>query len=356
MELTLDENQVAIRELARDVLARFATTTRIEQVETSEDRFDHELWAELARTGLLGVAVPEARGGLGFGMVELTQVCEQVGRAVAPVPFVAATVAALAVADVLPDHANQLAVGDPDGVIAVAPSQSCIDLRIDGSYASGHVIGVPWARPDGLVLLDVSDGLYLLDCSDPANEVAAGTTTGGQRALDITVTRSPVTAVGDAAAAHRHRLRWLTALAAAQAGVCAGAVRITADYTSQREQFGKPLSTFQGVALKAADAYVDATAIAANALQAAWLLDQGLDAEPAVLAAAWWAAEGGQHCVHVTQHLHGGMGADVSYPIHRFFLWGKQIELLVGGASSLLAQLGDALAVRPDAGDAVVIS
>ena len=95
-------------------------------------------------------------------------------------------------------------------------------------------------------------------------------------------------------------------------------------------------------------------------MQAAWLLDQGdggttdsPQAAAAVLSAAWWAAEAGQHCVHITQHLHGGMGADITYPVHRFFLWGKQIELLLGGASALLAELGEALATAPDAGEAI---
>jgi 3-oxocholest-4-en-26-oyl-CoA dehydrogenase beta subunit len=150
-------------------------------------------------------------------------------------------------------------------------------------------------------------------------------------------------------------LREAAALAAVQAGVTDAALRLTASYTSEREQFGKPLSTFQAVALKAADAYLDATAIRATALQAAWALDNDPDPVLAVLTAAWWAAEAGQHCVHLTQHLHGGMGADVTYPVHRYFLWGKQIELRLGGASALLAALGDALDTRPDAGDALTL-
>ena len=72
-----------------------------------------------------------------------------------------------------------------------------------------------------------------------------------------------------------------------------------------------------------------------------------------MLTAAWWAAEAGQHAVHITQHLHGGMGADITYPVHRYFLWGKQIELLLGGASAMLAELGETLESHPEAGDAV---
>jgi 3-oxocholest-4-en-26-oyl-CoA dehydrogenase beta subunit len=75
-----------------------------------------------------------------------------------------------------------------------------------------------------------------------------------------------------------------------------------------------------------------------------------------VLVAAWWAAEAGQHCVHITQHLHGGTGADVTFPIHRYFLWGKQIELMLGGASALGADLGNVIIERDDVGDALTVS
>jgi acyl-CoA dehydrogenase len=121
---------------------------------------------------------------------------------------------------------------------------------------------------------------------------------------------------------------------------------MTADYTSRRRQFGKPLSSFQGVALKAADGYVDNAAIRATAMSAAWRLDHGQDATAEVLTAAWWAAEAGHHCVHLTQHLHGGVSADLAYPVHRYFLCGKQIALMLGG-SAALARLGDLIATAP---------
>jgi acyl-CoA dehydrogenase len=120
-------------------------------------------------------------------------------------------------------------------------------------------------------------------------------------------------------------------------------------------QFEKPLSTFQGVSLRAADAYIDTTAIDVTVWQAAWRLDAGLDASKEVAIAKWWAADGGERVVHATQHLHGGMGADIDYPVHRYFLWGKQIELLIGGASATLARLGDELVAHPQVGDAVTL-
>jgi len=98
--------------------------------------------------------------------------------------------------------------------------------------------------------------------------------------------------------------------------------------------------------LRAADAYIDSECIRVTLWLAAWQIDTGRPAAEAVATAKWWASEAGQRVVHATQHLHGGMGADVEFPIHRYFLWGKQIELMLGGPSAQLAAMGAALADR----------
>jgi alkylation response protein AidB-like acyl-CoA dehydrogenase len=131
-----------------------------------------------------------------------------------------------------------------------------------------------------------------------------------------------------------------TALCALQVGVCEAALTRTATYLNSRQQFGRPLSTFQGTMLRAADAAIDIEAMRVTWQNAAWRFDTGRDAADAARVAKWQASERGQRTVHATQHLHGGMGADISYPIHRYFLWGKQIELLLGGPSAQLARLG----------------
>jgi alkylation response protein AidB-like acyl-CoA dehydrogenase len=142
--------------------------------------------------------------------------------------------------------------------------------------------------------------------------------------------------------------RAMTGLALLQVGVCEAALMQTAAHLNQREQFGRPLSTFQGTMLRAADAAIDVEAIRVTAWQAAWRLDEGLPAAEAAIVAKWQAADRGQRVVHATQHLHGGTGADVSYPIHRYFLWGKQIELELGSPSLQLSRLGDLIAHHPD--------
>jgi acyl-CoA dehydrogenase len=359
MNLTLDETQTDVAGLAAQIFAGRGKPERIEQVETTDEGLDRELWRELAVAGLLGVAIPEELGGLGLGAVELGLVCEQLGRVVAPVPLVATACAAALIAHSgTPEQQERWLPGVIDGstILALAAPQSVVDMTGDGTTLSGQVIGVAWAHVAETLLIPYRDAVLAIDPADSGVTAERATTTGGEVALTLTLDRVAAEPIGGTDAARWLHHRWLTALANTQAGVTEGALRMTAAYTSTREQFGKPLSTFQSVALKAADAYLDTTAIQSTARQAAWTLDGGLDATLAVLTAAWWAAEGGQHCVHLTQHLHGGMGADITYPVHRYFLWGKQIELLVGGASALLAELGDALAERPDAGDSIALT
>ncbi|MET9516259.1 acyl-CoA dehydrogenase family protein [Streptomyces sp. NPDC002994] len=133
------------------------------------------------------------------------------------------------------------------------------------------------------------------------------------------------------------------AFAGVQAGVCAGAVARAVAHTSQREQFGRPLSANQGVLLRAADAYMDTEAIRVTAYEAAWRYDEGLPFATHALTAAWWASDAGHRVVHAGQHLHGGTGADLDHPVHRHFLWGRQLDAYLGGASQVLEELGQLL-------------
>jgi alkylation response protein AidB-like acyl-CoA dehydrogenase len=135
-------------------------------------------------------------------------------------------------------------------------------------------------------------------------------------------------------------------LCAVQAGVCAEALRLTAAHVSEREQFGQKIATFQAVAQRAADAYIDTEAITLTARQAAWRLGAGLDADEALDTAKFWAAEGGFRVAHAAQHLHGGIGVDTEYPLFRYFRGTRQIELTLGGAALHLVQLGDRIAAR----------
>jgi 3-oxocholest-4-en-26-oyl-CoA dehydrogenase beta subunit len=144
-------------------------------------------------------------------------------------------------------------------------------------------------------------------------------------------------------------LSWLlpratVALCAMELGVVDRALRMTAEYTSQRRQFDRPIATFQAVAQRAADAYIDVEAIRVATWHAAYRLAAGLPAAEAVSIAKYFCAEAGHRVVYAAQHLHGGIGFDLDYPLHRYYLWSKQIELTLGSAVTHLSRLGAELA------------
>jgi alkylation response protein AidB-like acyl-CoA dehydrogenase len=138
--------------------------------------------------------------------------------------------------------------------------------------------------------------------------------------------------------------RAIACYCATAVGVFERAVRITAGYLSERKQFDRPIATFQGATLRAADAYIDTEAIRVTSWSAIWRLADGREARDELAIAKFWVADGGQRVAHACQHLHGGMGATTDYPIHRYFKWAKLLEHTVGGATQQLLRLGDSIA------------
>jgi alkylation response protein AidB-like acyl-CoA dehydrogenase len=263
---------------------------------------------------------------------------------VEPVPLLPTLVTAMAVAE----------FGTEEQRKAWLPGVVAGDVVLTAALEPNGV-SVPAGHAATRVVVPLGDGrLGLVDPRGPSVHVESAQTTSrqlvGHLSIDDASVIDPLGSDDASSEAEAWlRARWLVGLCGLQVGVAEAALALAADYTSNRLQFGKPLSTFQGVALKAADAYIAIECMRTTMLQAAWRIDQGRDAREEVLVAKWWASDGGHRVVHITQHLHGGIGADVDYPVHRYFLWGKQIEVSLGGASETLAVLGDVLAARPSA-------
>jgi alkylation response protein AidB-like acyl-CoA dehydrogenase len=138
--------------------------------------------------------------------------------------------------------------------------------------------------------------------------------------------------------------RAVVACCAVQLGVSERALAMTAEYAAGRIQFERPIGSFQAVHQRAADAYIALQGMRLTCWDAAWRLAVEEPAADAVAVAKYWAAEGGQLVGYAAQHLHGGIGIDVDYPLHRYYLWAKQIELTLGSAPLQLEQLGTRLA------------
>ncbi|NKY33292.1 acyl-CoA/acyl-ACP dehydrogenase [Nocardia speluncae] len=361
MDFAFDEQQQILRDLASAVFAEHGADERIAQTERDGTAYDHELWAQLIDTGLLDAILPVTADGGGLGMVGLAIILEQQGRYLCRVPLAPTAVAAMALAhfgdegtEILPsirDGRARVAVAGVDPLTRVTVGQRGDQWVLNGAlpqvYLAGScthllVIADDSGRDRALLLpvercgidIDPFEGISrniqaaitFTDCVAEASECLGGPANAGEPARWV-------------------RDRLLTGLAAIESGLCREAVRRTARYSSERQQFGRPLSTNQGVAMRAADAHIDTEAIRLTMLDAAWQLDQGENATEAVLIAAWWAREGGVRVVHATQHLHGGMGADTDSHIHRFFLWARELDIVAGPAPALLHELGDILSV-----------
>jgi alkylation response protein AidB-like acyl-CoA dehydrogenase len=375
MDFSPSEEHLAIRDLARQIFSDRATHERLLALERSGEWFDGELWAELARAGLTALAIPESYGGGGLGIEELCALFEEQGRHTAPVPLLAtAVLGALPIAEfgtaeqrerwlrpvaedaaVLSAALIEYASSDP----ALPRTQALLSggtWRLDGekqcvpAAEQARVILVPARTPEGV-------GVFLVEPNAPGVSLERQIATHREPQARLSLAGAPAVDVLGAPGEGSAIVAWIAeraalVLAAIQIGVAEEAMRRAARYISERKQFGRAIATFQGVTLRAADAWIDVEALRGVVFQAAWRVAADRPASAAIATAKWWAAEAGQRVVHTAQHLHGGIGSDVEYPIHRFFLWSKQNELLLGGARQQAARLGAHLVSDAYAADA----
>jgi alkylation response protein AidB-like acyl-CoA dehydrogenase len=371
VDFSFTEEQEAVRELASRIFSDLATPERLREVEDTEERFDTKLWGELASAGLLGIWLPESVGGSGLGFVAAGIVAEEAGRVAAAVPYVASAVlgagpiAEFGDADQQRRYLEPMVAGDlvltaalvEQGGDPFSPHTTATrhgdEWRIDGTKSF-----VPAGMMAGAVVVSArtDDGVGLFVVDPRASGVSRRAQEATSRQIEAELEMSGVVVgAGDVLVAGpggADALRWLlehaeAALCLCVAGACDAAVKLTAQYTITREQFGKPIATFQAVGQRAADAYIDAEAVRLTAWQAAWRLDEGLSATSEVAVAKYWADEGAQRVVHAAQHLHGGMGVDRDYPLHRYYLLTKHLALTLGGATASLLRLGEVLATEP---------
>ncbi|MDD9377415.1 acyl-CoA dehydrogenase family protein [Streptomyces sp. ZAF1911] len=347
MDFHPTEEQAAAAGLAARIFGDLATHDRLGAAGTGSDA---ELWKALTTAGLTA-AVEDV------GLLGLVLLLEEQGRTTAQVPYAATCVygiLALTRHGTDEQRARLLpALGSGDAVATGAfPDRGRITASPDGRL-TGAAPAVPWLREATHVLVpDGTGALWLVRTDGPGVRTEPVETTAPWSAGSLTLTGAEAERVGGEGAYADVLAVARTAFAGLQAGVCAGSLARAVEHTSTREQFGRPLSTNQGVMLRAADAYMDTEAIRVTAYEAAWRVDEGLPAGEHALTAAWWASEAGKRVVHAGQHLHGGMGADLDHPVHRHFLWGRQLDAYLGCGSELLAELGAVLSDDAPEGDA----
>jgi 3-oxo-4-pregnene-20-carboxyl-CoA dehydrogenase alpha subunit len=368
MDFTLDETQQAVARVAAEVLG--PAPPAVPPAAREGDGFDSALWKELGRAGLLSLALPAWLGGDGLGVLDVAVALTEVGRRAARVPALATLVLgvlpvvrwgdrdlqqALLAGVAAGDTVLTAALREPSGMMPARPATTATLKRTSGTV-SGVKIGVPYAAAADWILVPASlpagdTGVVIVKASAGGVSWRRTHSSSGEPEYTLRLDQAPVADLLGSeergrAAQDLYQLATAGACSLAD-GALAGALALTTAYVAAREQFGRPLATFQAVAGQAADVYITSRTLHLATLSACWRLQAGREAGRDLDVAAYWLAEHAPAALRTCHHLHGGIGMDVTYPLHRYSALIKDLVRFVGGAEHRLDRLG----VRACAGD-----
>jgi alkylation response protein AidB-like acyl-CoA dehydrogenase len=359
MNFDFSDDQKQLRDQARKYLAEKSSPKAVREVLDGKAPYDKALWQGLAEMGFLGVAIPESYGGAGAGHLELCVIAEEIGRALAPVPFsstvyLAAEALMLAGSDAQKQKwLPKIAAGEAIGTLALFegkgnPQPDAIKL----AASNGQLNGVKRPVPDGAIAdfaivaartgssgreTDIS--LYIVDLKGEGVEVKPLTNidpTRGQSEIAFKSCKaeplgrgnegwSIVTQVLDRAA---------VLIAFEQVGGADRALEMGRDYALDRIAFGRPIGSFQAVKHMLADMYVAATLARSNCYYGAWALSTNASELPEAAAAARISAtQAFQHCAKNNIQVHGGMGFTWEFDCHMYYRRANAVALSLGSLS-----------------------
>jgi 3-oxocholest-4-en-26-oyl-CoA dehydrogenase beta subunit len=364
MDFSTTEAAQDLGGLVNTIVDSVCTPEHQRQLDGLDQRFDRELWSKLIDSDILSTAAPESLGGGGFGVLEQTAVLVALGRQLAAVPYLDSVVLAAGALARFGSPELQKKWAEP----AVSGAK-ILTVALDGEMGDGPVLAA--RAGDGYRLTgtrtqvgygpvadaflvpaetDSGTSVFLVAADDPGVTVTALETTGlgsiGHIRLD------GVEMDGQRIVGGEDVVSWVTTLdilgrSAFQLGVLDRGLQLTAEYARTREQFDRPIGSFQAVGQRLADGYIDVKGLRLTLTQAAWRLSEDLPADTEVATAAFWAADAGHRVAHTIVHIHGGVGIDTDHPVHRYFLAAKQTEFTLGGATGALLRIGRELADTP---------
>jgi alkylation response protein AidB-like acyl-CoA dehydrogenase len=364
MDFTTTEAAHDLGGLVDTIVDAVCTPEHQRELDGLEQRFDRHLWGKLIDADILSSASASALGGDGFGVLEQVAILVALGHQLAAVPYLESVMLASGALARFGSEELQQAWGVP-----AVKGEKILTVALEGEMGEGPVqaarsgdgyrltgtrtqIGHASAADAFLVPAETDSGaaVFLVAADDPGVTVTALRTTGlgsvGHLALDGVVVDGSRQVGGDEVAT------WLGTLgtlgrAAYQLGVLERGLQMTAEYARTREQFDRPIGSFQAVGQRLADGYIDVKGLRLTLTQAAWRVSEDLAAEIDVASAAFWAADAGHRVAHTIVHVHGGVGVDTDHPVHRYFLAAKETEFALGGATGQLRRIGRELAETP---------
>jgi 3-oxo-4-pregnene-20-carboxyl-CoA dehydrogenase alpha subunit len=332
VDFSPDEGQQAVADVVTSVLDR------------------DNSWDALLAGGVTALGVPERLGGDGVGLAELATALTEIGRHGTTGPALAVLGATAVLLD-LASEAQQdrylggvakgsivtLALNEPGAALPDRPATTLSAGKLNGTK-----IGVPSAAQADWIIVTADTGVVAV--SGRADGVRAVKSPTSNHSDEYVVTFSDVAVadedvLADATAKRVNQLALATTGAYA-AGLVAGALRLTADYVANREQFGKPLSTFQTVAAQLAEVYIASRTLTLAATSVIWRLAEGRDADLDLDVLGYWLASQAPPVMQLCHHMHGGMGMDIAYPMDRYYSTIKDLTRLLGGPQQRLSLLG----------------
>ncbi|VEG38624.1 acyl-CoA dehydrogenase [Mycolicibacterium flavescens] len=350
--------------LVRTIVDSVVTPERQRELDGLDQRFDKTLWGKLIEADVLSAAAPESVGGGGFGALEQVAILVALGRQLSAVPYLesvvlgAGALARFASEALQQEWAVPAIKGDKVLTVALDGEMGQGPVQAQSSSAGYRLTGSRTQVPYGpvadafLIPAETDSGLkvFLVAATDPGVTIESLSTTGHGSVAHVELQGTEVDVgrvVGDGDVAAWLTVRAALGRSAFQLGVLERALELTAEYAREREQFDRPIGSFQAVSSRLADGYIDVKALRLTLTQAAWRLSEDLPADVDVSTAAFWAADAGHRVAHTTVHVHGGVGIDIDHPVHRYFLAAKQTEFAVGGATGQLLRIGRELADTP---------
>jgi 3-oxocholest-4-en-26-oyl-CoA dehydrogenase beta subunit len=364
MDFSQSEAATDLGGLVRTISESVCTPAHQRDLDGLDTRFDRDLWTKLIEADVLSAASPESLGGGGFGVLEQVAVLVALGRQLAAVPYLesvvlgAGALAKFGSRELQDEFATPAINGEK--IIAVALEREMGQGPVqatstgDGYRLTGSRTQVAFGPVADAFLVpaetDSGTQVFVIAAADAGVTVSALKTTGRGSIGHLECHGAEVAATRVVGGSDV--VSWLTThgtlgRSAFQLGVLERALELTASYAREREQFDRPIGSFQAVSSRLADSYIDVKALRLTLTQAAWRLSEQLPADVEVGTAAFWAADAGHRVAHTTVHVHGGVGIDLDHPVHRYFLAAKQTEFAVGNATGQLLRIGRELADTP---------
>lgn len=337
MELALSEEQIAVQEVF-DSLFEKSQTVRLARTADSPG-FDARLWRSMCEMGAPGIAIAEEQGGEGAGLADVALVCEQVGRHIAPVPYVDSCVAA-----------RLLAAADQSEPLAAMLSGSAVTTLSLRAAVAGTWSLVPSGAIAQRVVGLVDDRLIMVG---PAEPPPSPSNLADLPVADWSVERGATTviATGEQATAAFHQSldEWRVLTAAQLVGIAASALQIGVSYVKERTAFDVPLGSFQSIAHHLADCQAAVEGARLLYQEAAWALDQPTsDASALAVMAFYFAAQTAESVARWSLHFHGGYGFMLEYDIQLFYRRAKAIALLHGDREAVLDEVAERVFSRTE--------